>query len=152
MATKKKRRKSGRPPYAITDAVLVKAEELAATGLPKVWIAKHLGMDRGTLTRKEDENSAFAAAIARGQARVLERLGKHQVINAFTPTKQNPGGNPFVQEKMMDRILGAQLARGEIGGMAPGPGEEVDEVIFRRTRRSKGGEGGPDDNGGPGLP
>lgn len=123
----------GRPRVLqITPEVLEHVESLAAQGMPKRWIALHLGISHDTLTRREKESAEFAEAVARGQATCVARLTKHMSINAFEPTHVNPGGNPYTQERMLQRIIGKTAAEGEdLEGEAA---KEVREIVFRVTR------------------
>ena len=116
----------GRPAYRITPEVIARAEELATLGMPKVWIAKGLGISEDTLQRKIKAFAAFAEAIERGQAKALAAAFHGLSINAHTPTKMNPGGNVLAQLGIIDRIAGKP------GAPTDENNGEVEEVIFRR--------------------
>ena len=59
----------GRPPFEVTDEVLIKVQSLASQGLTKKQIAKVLGICYMTLNRNEKKNSEFSDAIKEGQAK-----------------------------------------------------------------------------------
>lgn len=74
--TKKQNQKNvgGRPPFEITDAVLLQAESLAAQGMTQEQIAEALGIVRSTLQEKKKEYSDFSDAIKRGQAKGIATI------------------------------------------------------------------------------
>jgi hypothetical protein len=96
----------GRPAFVITPEVIQKAKDLATLGMPKGFIAKALGISHDTLNRKEKQSEAFAEAIEQGRAACLEKVMQGMVINATTPTKEQPGGMWAAQAGLYDRIVG----------------------------------------------
>lgn len=68
----KRKKKTGRPPFEITEEVLAYAEEYASNGLNQEQIALCLGIHVGTLYDKKNKFPEFDEAIKSGQARGIK--------------------------------------------------------------------------------
>lgn len=121
----------GRPAFKVTPEVLQKVEELAATGMPKIWIARALGIGQDTFIKNIKEVAEFSDAYERGRGAALVKLYDGAMTNATTRTPFSPGGMLPAQFGLIDRIEGRNQ-----NGQAP-DNREIEEVIFRRIKPSR---------------
>jgi transcriptional regulator with XRE-family HTH domain len=85
-----KKKKPGRPPFKIDNALLKKTKGLAARGLTQQQIADSLGIEITTLHKYKNLNTDFNKAIREGKA-----LGIAEVANSLFNTAT--GGNVAAQ-------------------------------------------------------
>lgn len=149
---------AGRPPFAITKAVLKKLEKAAQSGVAQKWAAMALGISQETFTLRLQDNPDFLDAWRRGREKFSEmvmeaapKIMRGLILNGTTPTENAPGGHVGAQLGFLEKVVrrpDAEENQGhvnleEIGGIAQAPEEggitEIQEVRVRRIRRIPSG-------------